>query len=184
MRKKYIMKNLFYSILLFAGVCFAAASCSKGAYNASTDSNANGGVNPLSPLTASQFDWIGSGKDPMSANINGVGWTAGSATWALDTVGGNIIIGHLGGQVMNLYLNQVYGGGVYSMSYHDYLTSGTWSDSVGGAYYSYASYYGNSGEVYITHNDSSYIQGLFYFKGITSSGQIVSITDGYFKLNK
>ena len=178
------MKNLFYSILLFAGVCFAVASCSKGAYTASTDSNANNGVNPLTPLTAAQFDWIGGGKDPMSANINGTPWVASGATWALDTVGGNIIIGNLGGQVMYLYLNQVYGGGVYSMGYHDYLTSGTWSDSVGSQYFSYASYLGNSGEVYITHNDSVYIQGLFYFKGITPSGQIVSVTDGYFKLNK
>ncbi len=178
------MKNLFYSILLFAAVGFAVASCNKGAYSANTDSAANGGVNPLTPLTAAQFDWIGSGKDPMSANINGAGWTAGYATWALDTAGGNVIIGHLGGQMMYLYLNQVYAGNVYSMSYHDYGTAATWSDSVGSAYYSYSSYLGNSGEVYITHNDSAYIQGLFYFKGITPTGQIVSVTDGYFKLLK
>ncbi len=178
------MRKLLYSILLFAAIGFALASCSKGAYNANTDSAANGGVNPLTPLTASQFDWIGSGKDPMSANINGTPWTAGYATWALNSAGSNIIIGYLGGQVMYLSLNQVYAGNVYSMSYHDRADSSSWSDSVGSAYYSYSSYLGNSGEVYVTHNDSAYIQGLFYFKGITPTGQIVSITDGYFKLLK
>ncbi len=178
------MKNLLYSILLFAAIGLALASCNKGAYNANTDSVANGGVNPLTPLTAPQFNWLSSGKDPMSANINGTPWTAATATWALDTTGSNVIIGYLGSQVMYLYLNQVYAGNIYQMSYNDYATSGRWSDSVGSAYYSYYSYLGNSGEVYITHNDSAYIQGLFYFKGLTPSGKIVSVTDGYFRLLK
>ncbi len=179
------MKNLFYSILLVTGVACVVASCSKGAYNANTAANANGSINPLTPLTTpDQFNWIGSGQDPMSATINGVGWKASYATWSLDTFGGNVIKGYLGGQIMYLYLNQVYQGNIYPMGYHDYLQSGSWSDSVGGAYLSYYSYYGNSGEVYITHNDSAYIQGLFYFKGITGSGQVTTVSNGYFKLNK
>ncbi len=178
------MKKIFYSILLVAGIGCVVASCSKGAYNANTAATANGAINPLTPLNISQFDWIASGREPMSANIDGVPWTASYATWALDTFGGNMIVGYLGSKVMYLYLNQVYQGNIYSMSYHDYLTSGSWSDSVGNAYMSYFSYNGNSGEVYITHNDSLYIQGMFYFKAISESGKLSVISNGYFKLNK
>ncbi len=178
------MKKGFYSILLFAGICCAFVACNKGAYNANTVDNSNLAVNPLSPLTADQFDWAAGGKDPVSANINGVPWTASAGSWALDTSGGNIIIGTFGAKRMYLYLNQVYEGNVYPMSYKQYAQNAVWSDSVGVVYNSYYSYFGNSGEVYISHNDSASITGLFYFKGVTTSGEVVAITNGYFHLLK
>ena len=178
------MKNVFYSILLLAGIGFAGMACNKGAYNANTNSNQNLGVNPLTPLTADQFDWAGSSHDPMSATINGVPWAASYATWSLDTKGGNVITGYLGAKKMFLYLNQVYAGNVYDMGYNNFLQAGIWSDSVGAIYENYYSTNGNSGEVYITHNDSASITGLFYFKGASNSGEVVEVTNGYFHLSK
>ena len=178
------MKNVFYSILLFAGVCCAFAACSKGVYNANTADNSNLGVNPLTPLTSAQFDWAASGRDPMSANINGTPWTASWGTWVLDTTGSNVMVGVTGAKHLYLNLNQVYEGNIYPMSYNQFGQFGIWSDSVGAVYNAYASYYGNSGEVYISHNDSASITGLFYFKGVSATGQVVSITNGYFHFLK
>jgi len=178
------MKNVFYSILLFAGVSCAFLACNKGEYTANPNDNSILGVNPLTPLTADQFDWGASGKDPISATINGTPWTASWGTWALDATGTNVIMGISGAKMMQLYLNQVYQGNVYPMSYNQYGQFGIWSDSVGSVYNAYASYFGNSGEVYISHNDSASITGLFYFKGVTASGQVISVTNGYFHFLK
>jgi len=178
------MKNVFYSILLFAGICCAFFACSKGAYNADTSSGVNNIVSPLTPLDSAGFTWLNTGSSPMSADINGVHWVAGYGTWALDTVGGNKIYGVLGGKVMYLYLNQVYQGNIYPMAFHDSLQSAIWSDSLNGGYNSYYSKYGNSGEVQILVNNATTIEGLFYFKGITTEGQVVAVTNGYFKLPK
>src|ERR1035438_9602722 len=41
------MNKIFYSLLLFAGVCIAIAACSSGAYVANPSANANNSVNPL-----------------------------------------------------------------------------------------------------------------------------------------
>ncbi len=62
------MKCIVYSVLLFTGLSLLVA-CSNGTYTANPSSNANSSVNPLHPLTSSQFNW--KGTDPMSANING-----------------------------------------------------------------------------------------------------------------
>ncbi len=166
---------------MFAGVCSLFAACS-GDYTANPDSNANGVVNPLTPLTSSQFTWTGT--DPMSATINGAGWVAGGSSWAIDTSGGNRLIGYLGSTVMYLYLKEVYAGNVYAMNYNGFNQSCTLADSVGGAYYTYYSFLGNSGEVKIIENDSAYIKGLFYCKGVTPSGQVVAINNGYFNIRK
>ncbi len=178
------MKNVFYSILLFSCICIGFAACTGGAYNASPSSNANYVINPLTPLTQSQFTWgVGSTVGAMGAVINGVPWATNNVSWGLDT-GANVLHGILGSQIMYLYLKNVYTGNIYPMSYHQYNQSCTWSDSVGSTYNVYPSYYGNSGEVYITLNDSLSIQGMFYCEGITSTGQITAINNGYFNISK
>ena len=178
------MKNGFYTILLFAVICGVFAACTGGNYNASPDNNANGAVNPLTPLTSSQFTWTGT--DPISATINGVPWVASLGTWSFDTAGGgaNVLTGVSGSTVVQLYLSGVYAGNIYGMNYHDYGQFVDVSDSVSGAYYSYSSVYGNSGEVQIVENDSARIKGYFYAKCLTPSGQVLVINNGYFNLPK
>ena len=185
------MKNVFYAILLFAGICSVLSmSCTGGDYNASPGSNANYVVNPSTPLTQAQFNWsegatpaLWSGTGVMGGVINGVSWATNNAFW-IDTSGPNELYGVLGAQVIHLHLNSVYGGNIYPMSFHQYNQNGTWSDSVSGSYNVYQSINGNSGEVYITENDSAYIKGMFYFEGITSTGQIAAINSGYFNISK
>ncbi len=185
------MKNVFNTILLFAVICGVLASCTGGDYNVNPGSNANYVVNPLKPLTSAQFSWgtgstpaIWSGTGVMGGVINGVSWSTNNVTWNLATGGDNVIIGTVGAKVMRLDLPSVYSGNVYTMAFHDYLQTGTWSDSVGTSYVSYYSFFGNSGEVYITENDSAYIRGMFYFEGISNSNQITAVNSGYFSFAK
>ena len=176
------MKNVFYNTLLFACICSLFAACSSGDYSANPNSNANGVINPLTPLTSAQFSWTGT--DPMSATINGAQWVASSATWSIDTSGGNKLVGVTGSTMIYLYLNSVYAGNVYNMNYNDYSQSCTVGDSIGGYYYTYYSFLGNSGEVKILENDSAYIKGLFYCKCLTPNGQVVAVNNGYFNVRK
>jgi hypothetical protein len=192
------MNKLFSSVLLFAGVCTALYSCSNGEYSANPSSNANGSINPLTPLTSSQFTW--GGTDPMSANINGSYWVADTAGFALDSLFANELVGYNAGKGSSLafYLSDVWGGNLYNMGYHKYNLYGVYVDftdstsgnvfsnkaSVTSSPHNYYSYIGNSGEVKITENDSAYIKGLFYFQGVNSKGQIVNVTNGYFKIAK
>lgn len=178
------MKNVFYSILLFAGICGVFAACTGGAYNASPTSNANFVINPLTPLTQSQFTWgVGSKVGAMGAVINGVPWATNNVFW-IDTSGPNEVYGVLGSQVIHLHLNNVYGGNIYPMGFKLYEQNGSWSDSVGSVYNIYQSINGNSGEAYITENDTTYIRGMFYFEGITNAGQIAAVNNGYFNIKK
>ena len=177
------MKNGFYSILLFAAISVLFAACTGGAYDASPSSNANLLVNPLTPLKSSQFTWGVGATGSMGGTINGAAWVAASTSWSFIN-GGNQLIGYNGSQVMNLFLANTWAGNIYSMTFHQYNSACTWSDSVGSSYYSYPSYLGNSGEVYITENDSAFIRGMFYCEGVTPSGQIVAINNGYFNIAK
>jgi len=177
------MTRKFYSILLFTAVCASIIACNNGDYQ--VNPNAGSIINPLNPLTRSQFNW--SGTVPLSCTVNGVPFVADSAftTWTTDTMNGNYITGLKGGtRGVSLYLRNVYDTTVYSMSYGE-TNMGTWIDSVGGpATGYYFSYLGNSGEVYVVENDSAYLKGYFYFAGVSDSGKLVSIENGYFKIVK
>lgn len=185
------MKNVFYSILLFACFCGVLASCTGGDYNASPNSNANYVVNPLKPLTATQFSWgegttaaIWSGLGVMGATINGSSWSTNNASWYVDTTGTTVVTGYVGSTIIQLKMNTIYTGKVYPMNFHDYNPYCQLSDSVGGSYLAYYSFNGNSGELYITENDSAYIKGMFYCECISNNGQITAINNGYFNISK
>ena len=179
------MKNVVYSILLLAATSIGFTAC-NGDYNANPGSASNGIVNPLDPLAIKDFTWTGT--TPLSATINGNSFVADASltTWSLDTAGGNVITGFKSGTTngMNLYLRSVYGGNLYGMGSKSYYISATWIDSTGVADSYYYSYLGNSGEVYITENDSAYIKGLFYFEGVSTNGNIVAVNNGYFNIKK
>ena len=120
----------------------------------------------------------------MSANINGAGWVADNATFALDS-GQNVIIGYKGTtQILALYLSNVYQVNIYNMGYHQYNTWGYFTDSIGNVNRYFQSVLGNSGEVQILVNNPNTIEGLFYFQGINLRGDVTNITNGYFNISK
>ena len=177
------MKKIFYNFLFVTGAFCAINACSNGPYTANPSSNGNNSVNPLKPLTSSQFTWGGSGS--ISADINGSHFVADTASWGLDSSGTNIIAGsNSSGKGFLFYLNSVYAVNLYSLSYHIYNTYMVYSDSISNVNDYYFSYFGNSGEVKITENDSAYIKGLFYFQGVTHDGRIVTVSNGYFNIAK
>jgi hypothetical protein len=176
------MKKIFYSILLFSGLCLAANSCSNGVYTANPAGSANNSVNPLKPLTSSQFTWANTGV--VSGDVNGVHFSADTAGWFLDSSGTNIITGLSGGKGFVFLLNNVYAVNLYSLSYDVFNTQVAWTDTFGNLNDYYYSYYGNSGEVKITENDSAYIKGLFYFQGVTKDGRLVTVSNGSFNIAK
>ena len=176
------MKNLLFSLLLLAFVCVVYSSCSNGAYSANPNGAANSGVNPLKPLTSSEFTWSGSGS--ISADINGVHFVADTATWFLDSSGTNVFSGYNATHGFIFYLNNVYSVNLYPLQYHIYTTQAAYIDSINIASSYYESYLGNSGQVKITENDSAYIKGLFYFQGVTTSGKLVTVKNGYFNIAK
>jgi len=179
------MKNVFYTILLFGCIaCGLFAACTGGAYNANPGSNSNYVVNPLEPLKASQFTWsVPSTFGSMGGVINGTPWVASITSYTY-TAGANILQGSTGSQIMYIYLKNTWAGNLYSMGYKQYNSYCNWSDSVGGQYNVYSSTLGNSGEVNMLINNNDTISGQFYCEGITNSGDIVAINNGYFNLKK
>ena len=168
------MRYIFYCFLLVTGLSVFTA-CSNGDYIANPGTNANASVNPLHPLTASDFTW--SGTNPMSGNFNGVPWVASSAAYAFDS-NMNVLRGYIGNNQLVLYLTGAWRGNLYNMGYHQYNYSGIWTDSTG----SYESVLGNSGGLFMLQNDSLGIKGLFYFQGIDTKGDVINITNGYFNI--
>ncbi len=180
-------KKLYYSLL---AVSFALIlnACSNGAYVANPSSPANLCINPLNPLKASQFSW--SGTPPLSATINGNSWTPDSVGWSLDT-GFNYIFAKKGNNVLLLAMRNVYAVNLYGMGYQQYERFAWYTDSLPGANsfsYNNSKFYisslGNSGEVYVTENDSAFLKGEFYFQGKNNKGDIVCIDNGFFNISK
>ena len=81
-------------------------------------------------------------------------------------------------------LQNVWGGSVYNMGYKQYDKYALWTDSLGYSAGYYQSVLGNSGELYMTANDSVNFCGKFYFQAIDGAGHIDNITNGDFKLTK
>jgi hypothetical protein len=183
------MKNTFYAFLIAAAISFAVTACSSGEYNANPSSTTNQSINPLHPLDSAGFDWASTSASPFSASINGGGFVGKDSLsgWFLDdTTGADVVYGINGLQGFKLYLLSAYAGKIYSLGYHEYKTWALYSDVdtsflPGHAFYSY---FGNSGEVQILENDIHAIRGMFYFQGVTSTGAVVNVTNGYFNINK
>ncbi len=178
------MTKTTISALFVLSLSFLLIACSSGDYKADPNSATNGVINPLNPLTASQFDWTG--VSPVSLNVNGSLWVADSAFYFLDTTGSNTIYAYKGKQALFLYFKNTWSGNVYSMGFHQYNCVGQWIEL--DSFFSAGSYYqsplGTSGGVYITQNDTARFAGEFYFHGVNGSGKSVSITNGYFNLKK
>jgi hypothetical protein len=177
------MKKIVYSVLFCISISAFLWSCSSGAYVANSSSPANNSVNPLNPLTTSQFTWTG--VDPVSCNINGTPWVADSATYSLiDSTGANVVLAYKNKKlVLSLYLVRTWQGSLYNMGYKQYNTTGTYfPDSTLTNYYYSA--LGNSGELYMQKNDTVNFQGRFYFQAVNTKSQVVNISNGYFNLKK
>jgi len=186
------MKRILYSLLILAGMWVSFAACNSGAYVANPTGGANTSINPLNPLKANQFTW--SGTAPFSAVINGNQWNADTASFNFsDTTGTNILMARKGNSYFMIALQDVYAINVYNMGFKTYNRYAWYVDSLNlgsGFYYAsvapnyYVSYLGNSGEVFITENDSAFIKGEFYFQGVNGSGDVISVNNGYFYIAK
>jgi hypothetical protein len=175
-----VMKRIFYALAV-AGISVLAA-CSNGDYKASPDNNANGSVNPVTPLTSTQYSW--SGEDPLSANINGAYWKADEAYFMMDSTFSNILVGRKGNQLIYFYLRDVWKDNLYDIGYKVPYRYIAWTDSVDGTYSAFYSNLGNSAGLKMLRNDSAGIQGLFYAKAVDAKGRVVNVSNGYFNLKK
>ncbi len=179
------MKKLLYSALFCACITAVLASCGGKDYVANPSSNANGSVNPLNPLTSSQFTWTGTA--PLTVYVNGSPWTADTAFYTFDDSSGtNVIVGYKGTQAIQLNLTDVYAGNVYSMQLKTYNRIAVWYnlDSVYAITSTYSSILGNSGEIKIIENDSAKMVAQFYFQGVNASGGVDNFSNGYLSINK
>ena len=183
------MKKLFSIVMLFSAL-MGFFACSNANYVANPSSNANTSFNPLNHSPS--YNWTGTG--PLSAVINGASWIADSVTWQTDTHQYNIINGSVGGKkFMSILLNGVYPGNSYTMG----ATNGSqfieFIDSVSVparlTYNSLIAPFGTGG-IKIIRNDTlapgvhGYIEALFFAQCTDSIGRVVSITNGYFNIQK
>jgi len=175
------MKKLVYCALFCAGLSWLGA-CSNGDYITNPNSNTNSSINPLDPLKASDFTWTG--KDPVSADINGVSWVATDYTYVFDS-GRHYIVAHNGPSAMVFNLTDVWKDNLYNMGYQQFNAYVVYMDSFGGPSADfYASYLGNSGGLYMLQNDTVAIKGLFYFLGVNATGGVRNVLHGYFNIPK
>lgn len=177
------MKKIFQALLI-AGISASLVSCSNGDYVVDPSDNANGSVNPITPLTAAEFTW--GGTKPFSAEINGSMWVADRANFTLDGSGGNVIVATKDGSpaVMSLYLKDVWSGNLYDMEWKNNIRYATYSDSVENKYETYFSALSNSGGLLMDRNDTAVIAGKFYFKGVSLDQKTVTINKGFFHIEK
>ncbi len=177
------MKKIFYTFLVGA-ITLSLASCSNGDYQADPASNANGAVNPVTPLADDEFNW--KGEDPVSCDVNGTHWKADYASFVLDTSGANLIQAGKNGVIgrLSFYLKDVWKGNTYPMEWKDYNRYAAYYDSVDKTFTGFFSYLSNSGGLKIIQNDSAVIKGYFYFKGISPEGKIINVSNGWFNINK
>ncbi|MCD6013774.1 MAG: hypothetical protein K0Q79_3636 [Flavipsychrobacter sp.] len=180
------MKKTFLPALLFVSMCFALIACSNGEYSANPGGNGNGSVNPLKPLTASEFNWAGVGK--FSVKINGSLVSSDSAYWMLDTSGANRVFAWMkDGKYFHLYLKDTYTGNLYNMGFKQYLTACHYqakTDTSATVFDAYQSVLGNSGGIYINRNDSAVMEARFYCQTINARNEVVNLSEGYFKIDK
>jgi hypothetical protein len=178
------MKKKIYSLL--AGLfVLGIVSCNNGDYIADPQSNGNGAVNPVTPLTSKEFTW--GNNDVLSADINGSNWKADSVTFGLDTSGANVIMGYKKQSdiILQLYLRDVWGpDNVYPIEWENYSRYGAVTDKTSLTEGTYFSYLGNSGGLKMTYNDTDAIKGVFYFKAVTLTGKVMNVSNGVLNYKK
>ena len=178
------MNKGFFSILFVACLAISLGSCSSGAYVANPASNANQSINPLNPLTAKQFTWTGNGSK-VSMNVNGNQWSTDTAGVSyVDSLHTNVLWAYANGKELVMYIQDGWANNIYNMGFKKYDYLAIWSDGVVFANAAYQSALGNSGELYMTANDSVNFCGKFYFQGVNDSNSIANITQGIFTLTK
>lgn len=179
------MKRIFHTLALAAAIAGTLASCNNGDYVADPQSNANPGVNPVTPLTESEFTW-GNQTEKLAADINGTRWVADYVTFFLDSTGANVVTGYKDKSdiTLQLYMRDVWGGNLYEMEWDNMKRFGTVIKSIPLDASVYYSYLGNSGGLKITQNDSAWIRGTFYFKAVDAKKNVTSVLKGVMNVEK
>ena len=179
------MNRIVSSLLLVACVILSLAACSSGAYVANPTSNGNSSVNPLNPLKASDFNWPAS-THIVSLNFNGTPWYADTfvSLAYVDTLQTNVLVATNAGKTLALYIQYGWSNNLYNMGFKQYNNLAYWMPDSVSAYYPYSSALGNSGELYMTANDTVNFDGKFYFQAINSKGDIINISNGTFNYHR
>ena len=167
-------------------------SCTK-AYNSSPT---NTGYDPLNKNPA--YNWGGTGE--FSATI--VDATGNTTNWVAD--GGSVVYSYVGGyneftgnmsgkKILSFWLGGIYPGNTYVMGlkngsqYFGYTDSASVPTKF--VFWTYNAAF-NTGGVDIIRSDtflagtSGYIKGLFFGDAIDSVGRKVSVSNGYFNIQK
>ena len=179
------MKRIFHTLALAVAIAGTLASCNNGDYVADPTSNANPGVNPVTPLTESEFTW-GNQTEQLAADINGTRWVADHVSFFLDSTGANVVTGYKDESdiVLQLYMRDVWTGNLYEMEWNNLGRYGTVINSIPTNASVYYSYLGNSGGVKISQNDSAFLRGTFYFKGVDRENNVTSVLKGVMNIEK
>src|ERR1043165_9714417 len=119
------MKRILCAALMLTGIS-TLISCSNGDYTNNVTSPANQSVNPLKPLTASEFTW--SGAEPLSVKRNGSLWHADSAWFHYDSTGAANLFAYETSkhEGIVLHLLSTYAGNLYNMGFKQYNILGYW----------------------------------------------------------
>ncbi len=179
------MNRIVFSLLLISCIAFSMGACNSGAYVANPGSSASGSVNPLNPLKADQFSWASS-THKVSLNYNGTPWSTDSIVYFgyVDTLHTNVLIAAGDGKILYLYVQYGWSKTIYNMGFKQYNNFAYWVPDSISVYSPYVSALGNSGELYMTANDTLNFDGMFYFQAVNAKGAIVNISNGVFNLTK
>jgi len=183
------MKNIFLSTLIAASFGLAFVGC-NGAYDANPDidnSNIDNPLNPGKPYegpgATGAFDWTG--KDPMSAKVDGVDWQATGCTFVEDiqdhnyNVIGGFTVDTTTSTISMSFPKTVKVGEVYEFgpNFPAYTVTYAVDFSPNGFYAS--NFIG--GKMKILEIDAAHIKGLFYLTGKNPyTNTKKNITHGYF----
>lgn len=183
------MKKLFLFAVLFSSVSLGFVSCNNGDYNANP--NGSTGINPLNPPGGidQNFDW--SGTDPMSAQVNGVGWTADNASiytsptdqssyfvYGQSNAGDTSII------TFQLKKNLVVAGQTYFIDFGNTDHTASYDAKISDGTKIYSSNLTTPGQIKILESDATHIKALFFFLSKSPiTGLYTNISKGYFNLS-
>jgi len=178
------MKKIIFITLIAACAAMGVSSCMNGDYDANPAGVATG-TNPLVPVTPanngsnlpSYYSWTGT--DPLSAKIDGTGYTATVAVATL--VGANLQVQASGdGKTFTITFPGSTANGVVLPLSSATVTTVSYTEGTD----SYSSSMGTGGGVYIEENDASHVKGKFFANVKSAGGGTKSITDGFFNINK
>jgi hypothetical protein len=173
------MKKILFALSICCCTAVTMSSCDNGAYDADPNTNNSGTSVPNMSGGGgnSSFSW--SGKDPMSAKINGASFQATTGSAAVSA--GKLVIGGSAGTDATITLavpaNTAAGATV------DISDINTASYIVGGTDI-FNTVFGGSGAIKIIENDATHVKGLFYFSAKNAGRTTKNVTEGYFNIRK